>query len=360
MKKTQKIWFIPLLAICLLLFSSIQITAFAAGDFYTEGYFEYSMTGSSITIESYFGSESEVVIPDHIAALPVTKIENTAFAENNTITKIIVPDTVTEIGSDVFTSMKQLKEVVVQSVGLAVNVPSGCKLTEDYPVYVNPDSDESSSTDKDTTEQKPDADSNSSSKADKNNNSNIKDNNNNSNNDANEKKNEASNSGVGFEAAVENADDTQDRSGIQTADNKLITVDDTNNLIEIDENGEITVLDRNHTYTLTEENGQTVIKDEEGKQVSVTEVEKSQTAIEDEEDTQVSSDKDEESLDVEDMDETSVSETDNNTETSVPETDNNTEKQETSNQAGIMVAVIAGVIIVAVAGIVFWKKRRQY
>ena len=63
---------------------------------------------------------------------------------------------------------------------------------------------------------------------------------------------------------------------------------------------------------------------------------------------------------VEDMDETSVSETDNNTETSVPETDNNTEKQETSNQAGIMVAVIAGVIIVAVAGIFFWKKKRQH
>lgn len=354
MKNLYKLWLLPLLAVCLLIFSGTQMTAYAAGEHYTEGYFEYSMTKSSITIESYFGLESEVVIPDHIAALPVTKIKNTTFVDNTTITKVTIPDTVTEIGSDVFTGMKQLKEVVVQSVGLAVNVPSGCKLTEDYPVYVNPDSDKSSSTDKDTTEQKPDTDNKSTSNAD------SSTSNKDGTNGTSVVNSGNGGSGVGFEAAAENADDTQDRSGIRTSDNKLITVDDTNNLIEIDENGDVTVLDRNHTYTLTEENGQTVIKDEEGKQVSVTEVENSQTAIEDEEDTQVSSDKDGESLDVEDMDETSVPETDNNTATSVPETDNNTGKQETSNQAGFMIAVIAGVIIVAAAGIFFWKKKRQH
>lgn len=82
MKKTLVIIFS--LLICL---GSITMSVSAE---YTEGYFKYEMTDNSITIVSYFGSEEEVVIPDHISGLPVTNIESGTFAGNKTMTSITI------------------------------------------------------------------------------------------------------------------------------------------------------------------------------------------------------------------------------------------------------------------------------
>lgn len=304
----KKMWIVPVLVICLLFLSGTQIMAYAAGDHYTEGYFEYSMTSDSITIESYFGSESEVVIPDHIAALPVTKIVDAAFAENTTVTKVTIPDTVTAIGQDVFTGMKQLKEVVVQSVGLTVRVPSGCTLTEDYPVYVKPGSDSSEGTSADTIEQNPD-----NSGSDSSNNSN--EHNVAGNGKAEDKGTVDSN--VGFEAAAESADDTQDRPGIRTSDDRFITVDNSNHLIEIDANGDVRVLDRDHQYSVTQDkNGDVIIKDNEGTQVSL------------------------------DKDGNMVARTEEG-------------KAKSSNRAGLGILLMIGLVIVAAAGMIFWKKQKN-
>lgn len=304
----KKMWIVPVLVICLLFLLGTQITAYAAGDHYTEGYFEYSMTSDSITIESYFGSESEVVIPDHIAALPVTKIVDAAFAENTTVTKVTIPETVTAIGQDVFTGMKQLKEVVVQSVGLTVRVPSGCTLTEDYPVYVKPGSDSSEGTSADTIEQNPD-----NSGSDSSNNSN--EHNVAGNGNAEDKGTVDSN--VGFEAAAESADDTQDRPGIRTSDDRFITVDNSNHLIEIDANGDVRVLDRDHQYSVTQDkNGDVIIKDNEGTQVSL------------------------------DKDGNMVARTEEG-------------KAKSSNRAGLGILLMIGLVIVAAAGMIFWKKQKN-
>ena len=287
-----------------MLWTGTQITAYAAGNHHTEGYFEYSISGDSVTIESYFGSESEVVIPDYMAALPVTKIENAAFADAGTVTKITIPDTVTEIGDNVFADMKQLKEVVVQSVDLKVQVPSGCTVTEDYPVYVNPDGD-SSTNNQNTTDKNQNKDNNS--EADSGNNS----------------------AGVGFEAVTENADAMQDRPGIKTSDNKLITVDDTNNLIEIDENGDIKVIDRDHKYSIsTDDSGETVLKDNDG--------------------TQVNLDKDGKTL--------TYTDKDGNT---VTREDEKQDEQKKSSVTGIIIAVVVVVILAAVGGIFLWQKKKK-
>lgn len=305
-----------------MLWTGTQITAYAAGNHHTEGYFEYSISGDSITIESYFGSESEVVIPDHIAALPVTKIENAAFADAGTVTKITIPDTVTEIGDNVFADMKQLKEVVVQSVGLKVQVPSGCTVTEDYPVYVNPDGN-SSANNQNTTDKNQNKDNNSSSN-DSGNSSNS------GNNDTgNSGSNNNDNAGVGFEAVAENADAMQDRPGIKTSDNKLVTVDDTNNLIEIDENGDIKVIDRDYKYSIsTDDSGEPIIKDDDG--------------------TQVNLDKDGKTLTYTDKDGNAVT-----------REAEKQDEQKKSSAKGIIIAVVVVVIFVAIGGVFLWQKKKK-
>lgn len=326
----KKTWIVTILAICLMLWTGTQITVYAAGNHHTEGYFEYSISGDSVTIESYFGSESEVVIPDHIAALPVTKIENSAFADAGTVTKITIPDTVTEIGDNVFADMKQLKEVVVQSVGLKVQVPSGCTVTEDYPVYVNPDGDSSSANNQNTTDKNQNKDNNS--EAGSGNNSSDNDSGNSSNSGNNDTGNSGSNNndsaGVGFEAVAENADAAQDRQGIKTSDNKLITVDDTNNLIEIDENGDIKVIDRDHKYSIsTDDSGETVIKDNDG--------------------TQVNLDKDGITLTYTDKDGNAVTREDEK------------QDEQKSSMIGIIIVVVVVVILVAIGGVFLWQKKKK-
>ena len=384
----KKTWIVTILAVCLMLWTGTQITVYAAGNHHTEGYFEYSISGDSVTIESYFGSESEVVIPDHIAALSVTKIENAAFAEAGTVTKITIPDTVTEIGNNVFAHMKQLKEVVVQSVGLKVQVPSGCTVTEDYPVYVKPGSGEGEITDPGNTDQSPDDDNRiANTDSDKKNSGTA-----NTNGTPNVGTDGNSDSKIGFEAAeekedkIENADAAQDRPGIKTSDNKQITVDDTSNLIEIDTDGNIKVLDKNHNYSVTEnEKGETIIKDEEGNQVNsnqkkeeeasqVSSNQKKEESQESEEETPQTSldqeqEENQESAEKDDAEKTQADTDEEETEAqrSTGKNENavseeSQEKQEnsapTSDHTGMLLAVLAGVIFVA--GVIFWKKKKQH
>lgn len=87
-----------------------------AADYYTEGFFKYSIVNQEyISIHSYYGTEKEVVIPDSIAGLPVLCIEAKAFYGNSAAQKITIPYTVREIGEDAFGNMPALKEIVTQS-----------------------------------------------------------------------------------------------------------------------------------------------------------------------------------------------------------------------------------------------------
>ena len=56
--------------------------------------------------------EGELVIPNEYEGLPVTKIDSYGF--NSTyITKVVIPDSVTTIGSDAFNNCIELKEIVM-------------------------------------------------------------------------------------------------------------------------------------------------------------------------------------------------------------------------------------------------------
>lgn len=63
--------------------------------------FAYTADGGEVTITEYIGTSEHVLIPDTIDGLPVTALGHRAFYEK-TVTTVVVPDSVTEIGAACF------------------------------------------------------------------------------------------------------------------------------------------------------------------------------------------------------------------------------------------------------------------
>ena len=78
--------------------------------------FTYSGT-SEITITGYTGTNTIVVVPSYIGGNLVVTIADSAFANNTTITKVTVPNTVTFIGEGVFAGCTALEELVLPFIG---------------------------------------------------------------------------------------------------------------------------------------------------------------------------------------------------------------------------------------------------
>lgn len=82
----------------------------------------YSVEGEGVTITGFYGElPAEVILPDTIDGLPVTKIGNNAFNSNATVKKVWIPDTVTEIGDKAFSGCTKLQNVqmpaALQTIG---------------------------------------------------------------------------------------------------------------------------------------------------------------------------------------------------------------------------------------------------
>ena len=83
--------------------------------------FELQDNGATYTITAYIGAEKDIYIPGFIEGKPVYKIDDIAFSSNgnklrkkqlNAIETVIIPNTVKELGEDVFAGCKKLKKVV--------------------------------------------------------------------------------------------------------------------------------------------------------------------------------------------------------------------------------------------------------
>lgn len=73
-----------------------SMTVFA-DTIYTQGYFNYRIEEKSAVITNYFGDEKEVTVPAMVAGYPVSKIAADAFAKNDVVEHINLPDTVMEV-----------------------------------------------------------------------------------------------------------------------------------------------------------------------------------------------------------------------------------------------------------------------
>lgn len=79
---------------------------------------DFTYSGSSqITISGYSGTDTTVVVPSYIGGKLVANINDSAFANKTTITKITIPSTVGYIGSAAFAGCTSLQELVVPFIG---------------------------------------------------------------------------------------------------------------------------------------------------------------------------------------------------------------------------------------------------
>lgn len=67
---------------------------------YVHGYFYYVIEDDSVTITAYTGTESVVTVPAMIAGYPVNAISADAFAGNEYVESVILPDTIGSVTHD--------------------------------------------------------------------------------------------------------------------------------------------------------------------------------------------------------------------------------------------------------------------
>lgn len=77
--------------------------------------YEYEIKSGEVIITGYNATENTVVIPDKIADLPVTGIENYAFSACTSLEIITIPDSVPVIGEGAFTGCTSLTSVTLPS-----------------------------------------------------------------------------------------------------------------------------------------------------------------------------------------------------------------------------------------------------
>lgn len=115
---------------------TMNVTILAStADYYTEGYFIYSIGQGEARIHSYFGDEKDVIIPCSLAGRPVTAIDSYAFAGCGGMESLTIPDTVQEVGDNAFIGADSLDKVINRSRGLAIPVSEVVLIVEDFPRY---------------------------------------------------------------------------------------------------------------------------------------------------------------------------------------------------------------------------------
>ena len=80
---------------------------------WTEGDYTYSVYDDEATINKYYGTQSNVVIPDHLGGYPVTRLEGHSFREQANITEVTLPDTLRAIGSGAFSDCTGLVSLTI-------------------------------------------------------------------------------------------------------------------------------------------------------------------------------------------------------------------------------------------------------
>ena len=78
--------------------------------------FIYSGT-TAITVSAYNGESTTMWIPAYIGGVPVTTIPAAAFKDQATLLKVVVPNTVTEIGNGAFQGCSLLEDITIPFVG---------------------------------------------------------------------------------------------------------------------------------------------------------------------------------------------------------------------------------------------------
>ena len=101
----KKFLVLPFLALCMLFLTGISVFAEQSGSW------EYELSEVGLTITAYHGSDKKVVIPDEIDGYKVSAIGKRAFADNHTITSVVIPEGISSIYAEAFFGCSALSRV---------------------------------------------------------------------------------------------------------------------------------------------------------------------------------------------------------------------------------------------------------
>ncbi len=93
-----------------------NITVYAKWNKCTEGLtFALNVDEKGYSIESYDGTDKEIIIPSEYKGLPVTAIKNKVFQDYTEITSVIIPESVESIGKLAFSSCVSLESIEISN-----------------------------------------------------------------------------------------------------------------------------------------------------------------------------------------------------------------------------------------------------
>ncbi len=99
--------------------------------------FRYVVTESEVSIVGYSGSiNSTLEIPSEIDGLPVTRIENDAFYDQEGLIEVVIPVTVIEIGSNAFHSCCNLQTFTIDAENPVYCVKNGLLLDKSESILI--------------------------------------------------------------------------------------------------------------------------------------------------------------------------------------------------------------------------------
>ncbi len=103
----------------------------------TEDGFEWYQSNSkgTIIIIGYIGDTARTVIPDNINGIAVTSIANSAFSNLDSLTSIVIPNSVTEIGEYAFYDCDSLASVTIGSGVTTIGTKAFYECTSLYEIY---------------------------------------------------------------------------------------------------------------------------------------------------------------------------------------------------------------------------------
>src|SRR5436190_1483717 len=109
----------------ILLSTPLAATAQQFGDFI------YTSDGSAITIIGYTGLGGPVTIPGTVTGLPVTGIGDGAFQNQNSLTSVTIPSSVTFIGNGALSRCASLVAINVDAANMSYSSADGVLFNKD-------------------------------------------------------------------------------------------------------------------------------------------------------------------------------------------------------------------------------------
>lgn len=110
---------LSLLLVLLMIMTLVPVSALAANETFIRGDFTYAIENGVACVRKYNGSSSSVTVPSKVdydgVTYKVRSIHSKAFQDCTTIRKIVLPETLSQIGARAFSNCTGLNSLTINS-----------------------------------------------------------------------------------------------------------------------------------------------------------------------------------------------------------------------------------------------------